>query len=66
MLELSLNVATIVLSCIFLMLSSDSRACGLRSMPTPRMTALTEFFPADAEINVHSLPVSWYFISTSP
>ena len=28
------------------------------------ITLLTEFFHADAEINIHPLPVSWYFISS--
>ena len=53
MLELPLNDATIILGCIFSMILSARR---LRSIPTPPMTALTEFFHADAEIKVHLLP----------
>ena len=62
---LLLNVGTIILSCIFSMLLSDFRTQGLRSIPTPPMMALTEFSHAGAEINVHPLPESWYFIPTS-
>ena len=63
-LELPLNVATIILSCIFSMLFSDFRARGPISIPTLAIAALTEFFHADVGTNVHSLPVSWYFISS--
>ena len=59
MLGLSLNVATIILGCIFSVLFSDFRTGGPISIPTPRIVALTEFFHADAETNVHPLPVSW-------
>ena len=57
-LGLPLNVATIILGCIFLMLFSDSRARGSISIPTPPIVALTEYFHADAVANVHLLPVS--------
>ena len=60
-----LNVDTIILSCIFSKLLSDFRVRELRSVPTPPLTALTEFFHADAETNIHPLPVLWYSISTS-
>ena len=63
-LELPLNVATIILGCIFSMLFSDFRARGPISIPTPPIVALTKFFYADTETNVHLLPVSWYFISS--
>ena len=39
MLGLSLNVATIILGCIFSMLFIDFRVHGPRSIPTPSMTA---------------------------
>ena len=55
MLGLLLNVAIIILGCIFSMLLSDFRMRGMRSIPTPHMTALIEFF--HAEINVHLLSV---------
>ena len=57
-LGLALRIATIILSCIFSMLFSDFRACGSISIPTPPIMSLTEFFHADAEANVHLLPVS--------
>ena len=63
-LGLPLNVATIILGCIFSMLFSDFRACGPISIPTHPIMALTEFFHADAETNVHPLPVLWYLISS--
>ena len=31
---------------------------------TPPIAALIEFFHAETEINVHPLPVSWYFMSS--
>ena len=43
--ELPLNVATIMLGCIFTMLFSDFRVRGPISTPTPPIEALTEFFP---------------------
>ena len=61
MLGLLLNVATIILGCIFSMLLSDFRARGLKSVPIPLMMALTEFFHADTEINIHPLPELRYF-----
>ena len=64
MLVLPLNVATIILGCIFSMLFSDLRACGSISISTLLITALTEFFHTDAEKNVHPLPVTCYFISS--
>ena len=63
-LGLPLNMATIILGCIFSMLLNDFRACGLMSILTHTIAALTEFFYADAERNVHPLPVSWHFISS--
>ena len=54
---LLLNVAHIILSWIFLVLFSDFKVCGLRSIPRPPMTALTEFFHADAQKNINLLPV---------
>ena len=65
-LQLSLKVVAIILCCIFLILLSDFRMRRPRSIPTPPMMRLTEFFHEDAEIKVHSLPISWYLISTSP
>ena len=65
MVRLPLNVVIIILGCIFSMLLNDFMARGLRNIPTPTFTALTKFFHADAEINIHSLPESWYFISSS-
>ena len=63
-LGLPLNVATIILGCIFLMLFSDFRAHGPISILTPLIEALTEFFHADTETNVYPLPVSWYLKSS--
>ena len=60
---LQLNVATIILGCIFSILISDFRACGPISISTPSIEALTEFFDVDTETNVHLLLVSWYCIS---
>ena len=62
---LPLNVATIILGCIFSMLLGDFRAQRLTSFPTSPMTALTEFFHVDVETNVYPLPVAWYFIYNS-
>ena len=61
-LGLPLNVATIILVCIFSMLFSDFRARSFISLPTPPIMALTEFFHADAETNVYPLLISWYLI----
>ena len=47
------------------MLLSDFRARGLRSIPTLTTTELTEFLPADADSNIHPLPISLYFTSAS-
>ena len=44
---------------------NDFRARRRRSIPTLLMTVLTEFFHADAETDIHPLPVSWYLISGS-
>ena len=46
------------------MLLSDLKARELRSIPTPPIKALAEFFHADAETKVHPLPVLWYFSSS--
>ena len=62
-LELPLKVAAIIVGCIFSMLFSDFRARDSISIPTPPIVALTEFFHADAETNVHPFTVSWYLIS---
>ena len=59
---LPLKVATIILGCIFPLLFSDFRVCGLISISTPPMVVLGEFFHVDAETN--PLPVSWYLISS--
>ena len=59
------NVAHIILNWVIMMLFSDFKAQGLRCIPKPPMTAITEFFDADAETNVYPLPVSWYFKSSS-
>ena len=59
--ELPLNEANIILGCVFSVLFGDFRARALRSIPQ----TLTEFFHADSETNAHTLPVSWYFISSS-
>ena len=50
--------------CIFSMPFSDFWARGPISIPTAPITALTKFFHADAEKNVHPLSVSWYSISS--
>ena len=60
-----LNIATIILGCIFSMLLSDFRLRGLRCILTLPSIALTEVFHADAEINIDPLSVSGYFISNS-
>ena len=58
MLGLPLNMATIIHGCIFLMLLILGPVDRLISLPTSPIVALTEFFHADAETNVHSLLVS--------
>ena len=63
-LGLPLEVATIILSCIFSMLFRDFRARAHISIPTPPIVALTEFFHADAVANIHSQPILWYLISS--
>ena len=60
-LGLLLNVATIILGCIFSVLFSDFRVCCLISMPVPSFAVLV-FFHANAEPNVHPLLVSWYLV----
>ena len=57
-LGLPLKVATIILGCILSMLLSDFTALGPVSMPSPPTVALTVYFHADTEANVHLLPVS--------
>ena len=57
-LGLPLKVATIILGSIFSMLSSDFRACGPISIPTPPVVALTEFFHTDAVASIHPLAES--------
>ena len=47
MLGLPLNEDHTILSDIFSNLFSDFRAQGFRSIPTPTMTTLIEFFIAD-------------------
>ena len=64
MLGLLLKVATIIFRSISSILLSDYRVHGLISIPTLPIMALTKFFYADAETNVHPLPVLWYIIST--
>ena len=44
------------------MLFSDFRACVPINIPKLPIAALTEFFYAYAETNIHPLPVLWYFI----
>ena len=63
-LGLLLIVASIILGCIFSMLFRDFMARGPICIPTAPITALTEFFHEDAETNVHSSSVSWYFRSS--
>ena len=59
-----LNVAAIILGCIFSTLSSIFNALGPISNPTPPTAALTEFFHADTVASDQPLPVSWYLISS--
>ena len=61
-LRLPLNVAAIILGCIFSMLLSIFNALGPISIHTPPTEALTEFFLADTVTSVHPLPISWYLI----
>ena len=61
---LPLKVATIILGCIFSMLFRVFRACSPISLHAPPIMALTEFFHADAMASIHSLPESWYLISS--
>ena len=63
-LGLPLNVASIIIGCIFAMPISYFRAHGLIRIPALPIAALTEFSHADVETNVHPLSVSWYFISS--
>ena len=51
---------SIIPCCVFSLLFSDFSARSPITIPTPPIVALTEFFHADAEINVHPLPVSWH------
>ena len=62
---LLLNIANIFLRCIISMLFSDFKARGLKSILTFPMSALTKFFHADTDTNVHLLLGSWYFSSSS-
>ena len=57
-LGLPLEVATIILGCIFSMLFSDFRPGGPISIPTPPIVALTQFLHADAVASIYPLPVS--------
>ena len=59
-----LNVAAIILGCIFSTLLSVFSALGTISNPTPPTAALTEFFHADTVASDQPLPVSWYLISS--
>ena len=60
-LKFSWNEAQIILGEILSILLSVSKARRLRNIPALHMVALKEFFRVDAEINVLSLPVSWYY-----
>ena len=62
-LRMPLNVATIILGCIFSMLFSGFRARGPINIPAPPTVTLKEFFHANVKTNIHPLPVSWYLIS---
>ena len=53
-----------ILGCTFSVLLNDFRTRGLRSSQKPPTTALTEFFYADTETNIHPLQVSWHFFCT--
>ena len=59
-----LNVAAIILGCIFSTLLSVFSALGPISNPTPPTAALTEFFHADTVASDQPLPVSWYLLSS--
>ena len=50
---------------VFSLLFSDFGARELRSIPTPPMATLTEFFHANTVTIVHPIPDSWYFYSSS-
>ena len=63
-LGLPLNVAAIILGCIFSMLFSVFNAPGPIRNPTPPTAALTEFSHADTVTSDHPLPVLWYLISS--
>ena len=52
-----LNVAAIILGCIFSTLLSVFNALGPISIPTPPTAALTEFFHADTVASDQPLPV---------
>ena len=63
---LLLNVVTRILGCIFSMLLSDFKVCGLKSIPTLPMTALIEFFSADAVIKcppIASIAVFYFYFA---
>ena len=60
---LPLNVVHIILGWVLSTLCIDFKAQEPRSIPTPPMKSLTEFFHVDNETNVHLLPVPWYFNS---
>ena len=62
-LGLPLNIATIILGFIFSVQFNDFRARGSITITTPTVVAVTEYFHADAEINVNPWPVSGYLIS---
>ena len=55
---LLLNETHIILDCILSML------CGLRRIPIPAKMAWRSFFHENIVTNIHSLPISWYFISS--
>ena len=62
---LLLNEAHIFLRWFLSMLFRDLKAPKLKNIPTLPMMVLSAFFHADAETNIHPLPVSLYFNSCS-
>ena len=55
-------MAHLILRWGFSMVFCDFMARELTSIPTAPMVALTEFFQADAEANVHPLPCIMVFL----
>ena len=58
MLVLPLNKAHIIHNWVFSMLFSDFKALGMRSIPQPPLTVLTELFHITAMASFHPLQVS--------